>query len=132
MKKIFCVIVIFFSINVWGGENIRHFLFIGEPNASAWQYLMDNPQDRQAATKEAMRKIGGEILQYWFGLGDGKNYIIVRLPDDNTIIQAVYLMRKPSGLLDSYEVIELMSSADMVNALNKSKEFLKIEKESSK
>ena len=29
-------------------KNNRTFMFIGEPNAAAWQYLMDNPEDRKA------------------------------------------------------------------------------------
>ena len=107
----------------------RHFLFIGEPSAAAWKYLMDNPADRETEVAEAMAAIGGKILSYYFGLGDGKNYITVELPDDNEVIQAVYLMRMPSGLLNSYHVIELMPSSQMSAALRKSAEF--IEKERS-
>ena len=106
----------------------RHFLFIGEPNASAWKIMMDNPVDRQAAVEEAMEAIGGKIVSYYFGLGDGKNYITVTLPDDNEAIQAVYLMRLPTGLLNSYQIIELMPSDQMVRAIMKSREFIEIEK----
>ena len=70
-------------------------------------------------------------MSYYFGLGDGKNYITVQLPDDNEVIQAVYLMRLPSGLLNSYQVIELMPSDQMSAALKKSKEFLALEKQSN-
>ena len=109
----------------------RHFLFIGEPSAAAWTYLMEHPADRQQEVEAAMSAIGGKILSYYFGLGDGKNYITVQLPDDNEVIQAVYLMRLPSGLLNSYQVIELMPSEQMSAALEKSKEFLALEKESN-
>ena len=106
----------------------RYFLFIGEPNAAAWKYLMDNPVDRRQQVDEAMSALGGKILSYYFGMGNGKNYITVELPDDNEVIQAVYLMRMPSGLLTSYEFIELMPSEQMVSALRRSKEFLEVEK----
>ena len=102
----------------------RHFLFIGEPNATAWKYLMDNPADRKAEVEGAFRALGGEVLSYYFGLGDGKNYITVTIPDDNELIQAIYLMRLPSGLLKSYEVIELMPSEQMSEALKKSKQLI--------
>lgn len=106
----------------------RHFLFIGEPNAIAWKHFIENPSDRQKDVEAAMASIGGKILSYYFGLGDGKNYITVQLPDDNEVIQAVYMMRLPSDVLSSYRVIELMSSAQMVGAARKSREFTAIEK----
>ncbi len=111
-----------------GEQAYRHFLFVGEPNAAAWQYLMDNPADRQEEVEAAMAAIGGRILSYYFGLGDGKNYITVQLPDDNEVIQAVYLMRLPSGLLTSYRVTELMPSDQMAAALRRSAEFLALER----
>ena len=58
------------------------------------------------------------------GLGDGKNYITVTIPNDNELIQAIYLMRLPSGMLTSYEVIELMPSGQMSEALKRSKQLI--------
>ncbi len=123
------LVLLFFSVHSVADERLpRHFLFIGEPSAAAWQYLMDNPADREKEVEEAMAALGGKILSYYFGLGDGKNYITVQLPDDNEIIQAIYLMRLPTGLLKSYQVIELMPSARMSNALRRSREFIESEK----
>jgi hypothetical protein len=79
----------------------RHFMFIGEPNAAAWKFLLANPADRQKEVETGMEALGGKVLSYYFGLGNGKNCITVELPDDNEIIQAVYLMRLRSGLLTS-------------------------------
>ena len=101
-------------------KDLRTFMFIGEPSAAAWKYLMDNPEDRKAEVAGAFKALGGEVLSYFFGLGDGKNYITVTIPNDNELIQAIYLMRLPSGLLNSYQVIELMPSAQMSAALRKS------------
>ena len=109
-------------------ESLRHFMFIGEPNAAAWQYLIDNPGDRKAAVSKAFRGLGGEVVSYYFGLGDGKNYITVTLPNDNELIQAVYLMRLPSGMLASYQVIEFMPSEQMTEALKRSKELIEGDK----
>lgn len=110
-------------------DKLRSFLFIGEPNAAAWKYLIENPADREEKIKAGMAAIGGKVLSYYFGLGDGKNYVIVQLPNDNEIIQAVYLMRLPAGLLNSYQVIELMPSDQMSEALKRSQEFINLEKE---
>ena len=105
-------------------KDLRTFMFIGEPSAAAWKYLMDNPEDRKAEVAGAFKALGGEVLSYFFGLGDGKNYITVTIPNDNELIQAIYLMRLPSGLLNSYQVIELMPSEQMSEALKKSKQLI--------
>lgn len=129
MKKtgfLLCVLVFFgFVTSVQAAETKqRHFMFIGEPNTTAWQYMMENPQDRKKQVEGAFKALGGEVLSYYFGLGDGKNYITVTIPDDNELIQAIYLMRLPSGMLNSYEVIELMPSEQMTQALKRSKQLI--------
>jgi uncharacterized protein with GYD domain len=110
-------------------DDVRYFMFVGEPNAAAWKFLMENPADREKEVAAGMEAVGGKVLSYYFGLGDGKNYITVQLPDDNEVIQAVYMMRLPAGLLNSYQVIELMPSDQMSEALKRSKQFLQMEKD---
>lgn len=119
--------VLFIGYTMYAQKN-RTFMFVGEPNAIAWQYMLDNPTDRKEVVSNAFQKLGGKILSYYFGLGDGKNYIICELPNDNELIQAVYLMRLPTGLLKDYKIIELMSSNDMSKAIVKSKELIELEK----
>ena len=92
---------------------MRYFLLSSRPNHKAWQVMKKNPGDRQAATAGAMKKIGCEMLGYYWGLGNGRNYIIVAVPDNNTI-QAMLVQRLSSGLLHEYEAIELVRSSDMV------------------
>ena len=122
---LFAAVMTFFTSLAWADhDEVRHFMFIGEPTAEAWQYMMENPTDRKAVVEEAFKALGGEVLSYFFGLGDGKNYIIVTIPNDNELIQAIYLMRLPSGLLKSYEIIELMPSEDMSDALKRSKTLM--------
>ena len=77
------------------------------------------PGDREAMVRGGIEKLGGELLSYYWGLGNGKNYITVSLPDDPTFIQAFYLSRMGDGLLDDYQMIELMSSSDMAIALSR-------------
>ena len=100
----------------------RTFMFVGTPNGAAWEMLIASPGDREAIVRGGIEKLGGELLSYYFGLGNGKNYITVSLPDDPTFIQAFYLSRMGDGLLDDYQMIELMSSSDMAVALERVKE----------
>ena len=126
MRKLALILIFLaYTTPLLSAENdIRTFMFIGEPNAAAWQYLMNNPEDRKAEVEGAFKALGGEVLSYYFGLGNGKNYITVTIPNDNELIQAIYLMRLPSGMLTSYQVIELMPSDQMVKALIRSKELM--------
>jgi hypothetical protein len=117
------------AIAAENSDDARYFMFVGEPNAAAWKFLMENPADREKEVAAGLEAVGGMVLCYYFGLGDGKNYITVHLPNDNEVIQAVYLMRLPSGLLNSYQVIELMPSGQMSDALKRSAEFIQMEKD---
>jgi len=136
MKKNYWIVLILIAVFLNTAETLsaqeeqkmRTLMFVGEPNAAAWQFMMDNPVDREKEVGEAFEKLGGRIIGYYFGLGDGKNYIICELPNDNELIQAVYIMRLPSGLLESYEIKELMPSEQMTGALKKAKELIKMEK----
>ena len=101
---------------------MRYFLLSSRPNHKAWQVMKKNPGDRQAATAGAMKKIGCEMLGYYWGLGNGRNYIIVAVPDNNTI-QAMLVQRLSSGLLHEYEAIELVRSSDMVAMFERLKEL---------
>ena len=105
-------------------NNLRYFLFIGELSADGWAYAMKNPEDRKAVVQKGFQAIGGDIVSYYWGLGDGKNYITVTIPNNNELIQAVYLMRLPSGILTSYKIIELMPSDQMSKALQRSKKLI--------
>ncbi|WP_299640498.1 hypothetical protein [uncultured Ruegeria sp.] len=100
-------------------ESMRTFLFIGTSNSTAWEMQIANPGDRAASVKGGIEALGGELLSYYWGLGNGKNYITVSLPDDPSFIQAFYVSRLGDGLLDDYQMIELMSSADMAVALER-------------
>lgn len=99
------------------GNNMRTFLFVGTPNSAAWEIQIAAPGDREAMMRGGIEKLGGKLLSYYWGLGTGKNYITVALPDDPTFIQAFYLTRLGDDVLDECQMIELMSSPAMAEAL---------------
>ena len=87
------------------------------------QIMIDNPTDREKDMGAALAAMGGEMISYFWGLADGKNYITVRFPDDPGMVQAMYISRLSQGVLKDYRFIELMTSADMVEALKRVPEF---------
>ena len=109
-------------------ESVRTFLFIGEPNAAAWAFLEENTENREALMAEPIERLGGRMLGYYWGLGDGRNYIIVQLPDDPALIQATYVARLSQDLLVSYEMIELLSAEQMSEALQRIGEVRRAER----
>ena len=111
----FCLSAV--AVSAQDTKNMRTFLFIGTSNSAAWEMQIANPGDRAESVRGGIKALGGELLSYYWGLGNGKNYITVALPDDPTFIQAFYVSRLGDGLLDDYQMIELMSSADMAKAL---------------
>ncbi len=113
------VVICFATLTHAEEKNQRYFLFIGQPDAAAWKTLIGNPTDREAVMSKAIEKLGGKMIGYYWGLGDGKNYITIAMPDDNELIQATYVARLGDGLLVSYEAIELMTSKDMAAALKR-------------
>ena len=44
------------------------------------------------------------------------------------MVQATYLMRLPAGMLDSFQIIELMPSYQMSDALKRSKKLIEGDK----
>ncbi len=102
----------------------RYYLVIGEATPDTWQISINNPTDREKSMGAAMAALGGEMLSYYWGLADGKNYITIRLPDDPGMVQAMYLSRLSQGVLRNYTFIELMTSPDMVEALKRVPDFM--------
>ncbi len=93
-------------------KQMRIFLFSAKPSPEAWRFMKENPGDRRAATEDAMEKIGGKMLGYYWGLTTGKNYIIAAVPDGRTA-QAMLIQRLSSGLVLEYDAIELVESSEM-------------------
>ena len=98
------------------------FMFSATPSAKAWQFMKENPGDRRAATEGAMKKVGCKMLAYYWGLTDGKNYIIAAVPDGETA-QAMLVQRLSTDLVLEYTAIELVESAAMPAMFERLKEL---------
>lgn len=108
-------------------DDMRIFMFSAKPSAKSWKYMKENPGDRRAETEAAMEKVGCKILAYYWGLTDGKNYIIAAVPDGKTA-QASLIQRLASDFVLEYTAIELVESADMPAVFERVKELEAAEK----
>jgi len=93
-------------------QKMTQYMFIGHVGPKGWQYILDNPNNRETAARDVVAKMGGELVGYYFGFGNSKNYIIVNLPDKQTA-KAAQVLRLSSGMLFDYEIIELMSGSEI-------------------
>ena len=100
----------------------RIFMFSGKPSAEAWQYMQKNPGDRRAATEKALQKVGCEMLGYYWGLTNARNYIIIAVPDGKTTL-AMLIQRLKTPLLLEYEALELIESSGMAAVLERLEEL---------
>lgn len=84
----------------------------------AWQALVKNPMDREAAIRTLVEQMGGTFtsLDYCFGEYDG--LVIFEAPDSSTALSTVLAAITP-GHLKSTKTTELFSMREMTGALQK-------------
>ena len=94
------------------------YLFIIELSEKGWSFLTNYDGDRTEAGSEIVEKLGGKVISYHYGLGNGKIYGMLSLPDKETA-QAISVTRLSTGFVKSFEIIELVSGAEMVGVYKK-------------
>jgi uncharacterized protein with GYD domain len=84
----------------------------------SWARLLDNPSDRSGPVGATIADVGGrlESIDYMFGERDGM--VVFEAPDSATAA-TVALVVGSSGAFRSIATHELVSSADLVEVLNK-------------
>ena len=86
--------------------------------------MIANPQDRKAATAPLFKAIGGEVEHYWFGVGSNTLYIVTSMPDDNdTNLEAITMLVCASGIVQSMNMVKLLTSEEAVSAMKKAAEL---------
>lgn len=96
----------------------RTFLFTIELSSEGWNFLKNFDGDRTEAGADIIKQLGGEVFSYHYGLGNGKVYAMLSLPNKE-VTQAIAVTRLLSGTVKSFEVVELLSGADMLNVYKK-------------
>lgn len=83
--------------------------------------LVKNPTDRAEAARLNFEKLGGRLEAYFFGVGNGKHYVVVEFDRelDAITIEALWLSVWASGALTSQSITQLLTAAEMVDALRR-------------
>jgi len=93
------------------GSTVRY-LMEGVSTPAVYAALMKNPEDRSANAKVLMAAAGCELIDYYLGVNNYKNYIIIDCgPDTN--LSALQILVFGSGGVSTGTVTELRTAAQM-------------------
>jgi uncharacterized protein with GYD domain len=83
--------------------------------------LVNDPQDRSVAAREAVESLGGKLLGYWFAFGEFDGVFIAEAPD-NATAAAVAMAVAGSGALSKLETTVLIGMEEAQEAMRKAGE----------
>ena len=80
--------------------------------------MVKSPQDRAAAVRPVIERMGGKLHGLWFAFGDYDAVVIAEMPD-NASAAAVALAVGSSGGISSYRTTPLLTTAEAMEAMKK-------------
>ena len=80
--------------------------------------LVKNPQDRTAAVRPVIERMGGKLESIYFAFGEYDAMLIVELPD-NVAMAAISMAVGASGAFRSFKTTVLISMDEAVEAMRK-------------
>ena len=84
----------------------------------AWAAMIRNPQDRSAAVKAPIEKLGGRIERFWMSFGDYDVVSVVEMPD--SVSAAAFSMAiSAGGACRAVRTTPLLSQAEGMEAMKK-------------
>ncbi len=78
--------------------------------------LVSNPQDRAAAVRPLIERMGGKLESFDFSFGDHDAVIIVELPN-NVAVASVAMAVGASGAISSFKTTVLLSMEEAMEAM---------------
>ncbi len=87
-------------------------------NAEALATLAKKPQDRSVPVREAIQKLGGRLLSFYFCFGEYDVVALAELPDDSAAT-AMALATASPGHLRAYKTTKLFTVEETMEAMRK-------------
>lgn len=83
--------------------------------------LIANPEDRSAAVKKLIEKLGGKLISFYYSFGDYDGIVIAEMPDNVAALTAA-IAAYSEGNLNSLRTTILISVEDAMKAMKKASE----------
>jgi uncharacterized protein with GYD domain len=80
--------------------------------------MIKNPQDRAAAIRPMIEKMGGKLHGLWFSFGEFDIVAITEMPD-NISATAIAMAVGSSGAMSAFRTTPLMTSAEAMEAMKR-------------
>lgn len=84
----------------------------------ATKALVENPQDRAQASREAAESVGAKILGFWYAFGEFDGVYLLEAPD-HTTVAALRMLVGASGALSKFETTVLFDMDEAQQAMHK-------------
>ncbi len=97
---------------------MARFMVQASYNSEAVANLIKNPQDRAAAIRPVIERIGGKLEAFYFALGDFDVVAIADIPD-NVSAAALSMAIGAGGALSAYKTTPLLTMEEAVEAMKK-------------
>lgn len=95
-------------------------MYLGRFNYTheAVKSMVENPEDRSVAAREATESVGGKLHGIWFAFGEFDGYFLLEAPDNSTAV-ALSATVAGSGAMNRTELIPLVSMEEGMEAFRK-------------
>jgi uncharacterized protein with GYD domain len=97
---------------------MAHYLIQASYNNEAVSELVKNPQDRLAAVRPVVERMGGRIEALYFAFGDHDIVAIGEFPD-NVSMAALSMAISSTGAFKNFNMTVLLTMEEAVEAMSK-------------
>jgi uncharacterized protein with GYD domain len=87
-----------------------------ELTPQAFASFVANPGDRGQANRAVVESVGGKLVEYYFGVGTNKIYLIAEYPNE-VAFEALARSVLASGIITSAKTVAILTSAEAVEAM---------------
>jgi uncharacterized protein with GYD domain len=104
-------------------SDMHYYLEMFKYTDHAIEAMMENPQDRTAATRTLIEGLGGKLDGFYFYAtsGDWDGIVLVELPDSVTA-EALYVTVETTGNFQKQAIIPLMTGEQFKAAMEKAQQ----------
>ena len=89
-------------------------------SSQATAAMIKSPQDRAAAMRPVIQRMGGKLVGLWFTFGEYDVVAIVEMPD-NVSAAALSMAIGARGAVSAFRTTPLLTTADAMAAMNKAR-----------